>query len=186
VVNILRERVETLPPERDTVDLEALDEALAYIQAHPEQWDQGTWRCTTAMCVAGWVGELGGARWLTDGGGCLNEGGLLLDEGGHPVPPLWSSDLVRATGYTVVLATADACRPLVVEDAAEVREFARRRLGVTYPQAAELFSSDNSLADLLAMRDRLAADPRADLFLGQAHSAAEDGIGRERMGWEEL
>jgi hypothetical protein len=39
----------TLTPE----GLAVLDAALAYIDAHPDEWDQSTWMCGTSACVAG-------------------------------------------------------------------------------------------------------------------------------------
>lgn len=174
--NTRRERVETLPPELDGPDLEALDEALAYIQAHPEQWNQDTWRCSTSMCLAGWVGELGGATWLTDHDGRTPDGGEVLTADGLGLG-LTAHDLVKAVGETAVISWLDA----EVRDAVGVAEWARRRLGLREDQAAELFEGSNTLADLKAMRDRLAADPSADLYLGLD---AEDP--RDVAEWSEL
>jgi hypothetical protein len=33
--------------------LTRLDAALAYIDAHPQEWDQSRWVCETGGCVAG-------------------------------------------------------------------------------------------------------------------------------------
>jgi len=48
------------------INLERLDEAIAYIEAHPEQHDQRHWfrrsDCGTTACLAGTVAMLGGWR----------------------------------------------------------------------------------------------------------------------------
>lgn len=35
-------------------------QALDYIKAHPEEWDQSVWECGTVACFAGWVVRLSG------------------------------------------------------------------------------------------------------------------------------
>lgn len=37
--------------------------ALEYIEAHPEEWDQETWRCGTQCCIAGHVARIAGCTW---------------------------------------------------------------------------------------------------------------------------
>ena len=39
---------------------------LGYLEAHPDQHLQETWRCSTGMCYAGWYGQLSGAQWVID------------------------------------------------------------------------------------------------------------------------
>jgi hypothetical protein len=42
-----------------------LRKTLDHIKAHPQEWDQQTWHCGTAMCFAGHAAMLdGGAEWL--------------------------------------------------------------------------------------------------------------------------
>lgn len=48
------------------LNLRVLDDAIEYIEAHPESWFQADWRCESGMCLAGWIGELNGVKWLTD------------------------------------------------------------------------------------------------------------------------
>lgn len=48
-----------------TINVELLDRVMAHIEAHPETWDQKTFRCESGMCVAGWAAQLGGGLWLT-------------------------------------------------------------------------------------------------------------------------
>jgi hypothetical protein len=56
----------------DSVNLKLLDEALARIDANPDEWEQVRWRCETAMCLAGHVAHAAGATWVapydSDGG----------------------------------------------------------------------------------------------------------------------
>ena len=42
------------------MNIELLDRALAYIDKHPEEWDQRTWDCGTAACIAGHTARLSG------------------------------------------------------------------------------------------------------------------------------
>lgn len=47
------------------MNLEKLDEAIAYIEAHPTEHDQATWldaKCGTTACLAGHVSLLNGGR----------------------------------------------------------------------------------------------------------------------------
>jgi uncharacterized protein YjbI with pentapeptide repeats len=43
--------------------LALLDRALAYIDAHPQEWDQDVWVCDTGGCVAGHIVHLDSAGW---------------------------------------------------------------------------------------------------------------------------
>lgn len=45
----------TGPPDPSTVDEARLRAVLAYIEAHPESWNQGEWACGTSGCLAGWT-----------------------------------------------------------------------------------------------------------------------------------
>lgn len=49
-----------------SVNVDLLRRTLAHIEQHPEEWDQGTWRCGTAACFAGHAAILAGGRWSTD------------------------------------------------------------------------------------------------------------------------
>jgi hypothetical protein len=41
-----------------------LQQTLSYIETHPEEWQQGEWRCGTNACFAGHAALLAGARWV--------------------------------------------------------------------------------------------------------------------------
>lgn len=45
------------------INVPLLKETLAYIEAHPEEWDQSKWRCGTGACFAGHAAILHGAKW---------------------------------------------------------------------------------------------------------------------------
>jgi hypothetical protein len=45
-----------------------LEKTLEHIKAFPEDWDQGYYRCGTAMCFAGHASMLAGAQWAVDDG----------------------------------------------------------------------------------------------------------------------
>lgn len=44
---------------------ELLDATLAHIKAHPKEWNQISWRCSTGMCFAGTACSLAGGVWAT-------------------------------------------------------------------------------------------------------------------------
>jgi hypothetical protein len=62
------------------MNLEKLDEAIAYIEKHPEQHDQATWfrryTCGSTACLAGHVAILDGWT-LIDGHGMAEKAGVL-------------------------------------------------------------------------------------------------------------
>lgn len=39
--------------KKDGINEKLLLETLAYIETHPQDWEQGSWRCGTGMCFAG-------------------------------------------------------------------------------------------------------------------------------------
>jgi hypothetical protein len=49
------------------INVQLLRDTLAHIEAHPETWDQATYRCGSSMCFAGWAAELDGCVWATSG-----------------------------------------------------------------------------------------------------------------------
>lgn len=48
-----------------TPNFDLLDRVLSQIDGN-EQWKQGTYRCDSGMCFAGWTVELAGGQWVTD------------------------------------------------------------------------------------------------------------------------
>jgi len=57
-----------------TVNVDLLDRTLAQIEAHPETWEQRSYRCESGMCFAGWAALLAGGRWAepeNSWNGCL-------------------------------------------------------------------------------------------------------------------
>lgn len=113
--------------------LARLDAALAWIDAHPEQHDQGIWfsrkpGCQTTCCLAGAVSILAGAEPIFD----------EKDSSG------WLGD----TGYFV--RTQDG-RKLPVD------AYAGGLLGVTGWGREDLFYGASDRADLGKVRDLLAA-----------------------------
>lgn len=114
-------------------DIERLDRALAYIEAHPEQHDQGVWLkkvdCGTAACLAGWVvvqeyPQAGFVKTAYDYGDRFSMVGINPQD--EPV-------------YVHLTAT--------------------ELLDINGEQADELFNEFNTLQHLKRMRDLLAADP---------------------------
>lgn len=122
-------------------DIARFDRALAVIEAHPELHHQGSWlvklSCGTGGCLAGHV---------------------LLQEYPDGKPSLFSPGLRGVGGYG--RTTFDGYR-LADGTVVDVEEHAGKLLGLNYSQRSFVFDSGNSAKTLRAMRDTLAADPRA-------------------------
>lgn len=58
------------PVGESTVNEAFLREVLAWIELHPERWDQREWvehtACGTTYCLAGWAYVLGTGHWFSD------------------------------------------------------------------------------------------------------------------------
>lgn len=104
-------------------NIELLDETLAHIEAHPETWKQGSWRCETGMCFAGWVCELTGGEWVDTPD---NEwGGHLVAE------PEDDATYVDTVGKVVHASTR-----------------ANRLLGLSTSETNELFNASNDITGI--------------------------------------
>src|SRR5262245_40429507 len=115
-----------------------LNETLAYIEAHPDEWDQAHWHCGTTCCFAGRAALLDGAEW---------------SRGGWNINPSKSVCVVAREddpGYDV-FTMAD--RRYV-----HVETRARRILGLTWEQSQELFRSGNGLDDIRRLVAELTGD----------------------------
>ena len=48
------------------MNIELMQQVINQIEAHPKEWDQGTWgrksACGTTMCFAGWAAHLSGFK----------------------------------------------------------------------------------------------------------------------------
>lgn len=112
--------------------LARLDAALAYIDAHPDEWRQSTWgmrtECGTSCCIAGWIVVQAGAE-------------LVFGDDAH--------------GYGV--EEAIDCLPDGEDYEESIAVFARRLLGIDSEVGRELFGGSNTRADLQDHRNRLAA-----------------------------
>jgi hypothetical protein len=124
------------------VDIERLDGALAWIEAHPEQHDQGVWvrgvvdgrvDCGTTACLAGWVVAQA-----------------------HP-DAVFIPDKLDLSPRMRHIRMHSAVR--IGDKAESVSDQARQLLGINDAQADALFSASNDLDDLKRMRDMLAKDP---------------------------
>ena len=109
-------------------------DTLDYIKAHPEDWNQETWRCSTGMCYAGWLATLAGGTWLypdPDNDEDYGEGSLVPLAGEDPDP-------VTAAVY---------------DDSPNVHVSSRAGLllGLSRTDALRLFDGDNKLEDIEAL-----------------------------------
>lgn len=98
---------------------------LDRIDAHPKQWDQGTWlyekgNCGTVACFAGWASTLAGYE----------------PELGH-----WMTFHNETTRSALAMTSPSG-------DRMDVREAARIELGISGEQADYLFAGGNTREDL--------------------------------------
>lgn len=127
------------------VNEELLRETLEYIKTHPQQWNQGVWFV--------WTNDVG--ETVLDSLNIKveeqNSCGSAFCFAGHaalrsnfPGPPKDNSRAWRAEvdGQTY-----------------EVSEYAKEKLGITWPQASALFYAGNTLADLEWMVDEIIKNP---------------------------
>ncbi|MGW5259617.1 hypothetical protein ACWEQG_01500 [Microbispora sp. NPDC004025] len=120
-----------------SVNASALRETLAHIEALPnlEGWQQGSYRCESGMCFAGWRCDLSGGQWATG----IDDMRTVRFPDHEP----WfaASCLVAEPGDTYV-AELDGVR------VTPAHHRAARLLGLNEGQAAELFDGVNDLGDL--------------------------------------
>jgi hypothetical protein len=121
--------------------LPLLDAAIAHIEAHPETWEQGSYRCESGMCLAGWIGELAGGTWAAPATSGLAEY-MLAGPGDE-------NDLVYPCGE-------DAPMVPVADRAERLLGFSRFIDGWPWGER-DLFASSNTLARIRRMRGEIAA-----------------------------
>lgn len=148
--------------ETPTPNVALLDETLAWIWAHPEEWKQEYWRCETGMCFAGWAAELAGAVWLTG----------TEDARSH---------LVKAEADDPPEHISLSAMRFGASDAVWVRTRAQRLLGLTWDEADALFMETNRLVDIRRIVGEIRAravpkhGPADSPCLGGGAAAAVDG-----------
>ena len=134
------------------------------------RWNQQVWReihpaagghrCSTSMCLAGWVVE-SEAEWLySDAYMFKHNRNLLRDSqarsSGEPYRYEWvdtyiSEDLVRVGEDYDGEAYAIGYGPHAGTRVAEAQHYARWKLGLSLEQSDELFNGDNTLYTLQAI-----------------------------------
>jgi hypothetical protein len=95
----------------------------------PNGWSQGTWRCGTGMCYAGWASALTGATFPYSADEA--QGAPITDTG----------------GYTVFVPAAVVVRDSIGKDR-RISEYARHMLGLGYEDSDLLFAGGNTLTDI--------------------------------------
>jgi hypothetical protein len=125
--------------------LPLLDAAIAHIEAHPETWVQGNYRCESGMCLAGWIGELTGARWAA------GPGDVGLREYVEAAPDELGSEIVLVANDENLVHVADRADLLLGFDG-DVR-FVVDGDGGDH----DLFDGHNDLAEIKLIRDLIAA-----------------------------
>lgn len=132
---------------RPEIDVELLEEAMSFIEAHPEMHEQAHWfnPCKTAFCFAGHVAVLSGVE--------------SPISAGLEIGDIWG---VTADGKSVAMDDdADAC---VHGGTRHVSYYAQSLLGLTFQQGDALFSAYNTREVLRHLVDVLKADPEVDLY----------------------
>lgn len=123
----------TAPADCGLRGLALLDAAIAQIEAHPETWEQGTWRCESGMCVAGWTATLAGGEWAYPPNAEGSKSAFLV-----PVPGDSARDIRNTSHGPAVFARFRAARLLGLFDA--------------FPL---IFEPENDLAEIRRLRDEM-------------------------------
>lgn len=114
---------------------------LDAIKKNPEVWDQGSWRCGSGMCFAGWAAMLTGAKWV------YPQDNLYVDEYGET--DNFENEMVEIPEE--LRETFDG------KEALHVSYFAEKVLGIDSDQRGVLFFGSNTIrmieAMLLAIKD---------------------------------
>ena len=129
------EALEALPPP----NLPLLRKVLDHVDAHPQEWNQGTWivqtrnvdqSCGTACCIAGWASLLSG------------------DE----------PEFEPMLGLTATGLVYEARAATVATDNGErfISRRAQELLGLTSVEADELFAGGNSRAQVQRIAEQIA------------------------------
>lgn len=117
--------------ERTSEQIALVQQALAYIEAHSDEWEQGTWRCQTGMCIAGHALRLAGRQWA------LPEPSLTMP---------WKNSLLKAgPNDPTEIQWFDSLLGLDVVTASDAAE---RLLGLTKIEADILFAGTNTIDTL--------------------------------------
>lgn len=103
------------------INVDLLDRTLAHVEAHPDEWNQLTYRCESGLCFAGWAAVLAGGRWVE--------------------PEKYSSVLVAEEG------DPDEDR-LHTSGSVHAHDRAQRVLGLDGDTADDLFAAGNDIHDL--------------------------------------
>lgn len=111
-----------------------LRRTLDWIEKHPEEHDQTTWRCKTGMCFAGHAVTLAGGRWAFNAASDPNRAAYL-----HAVQGDDPHQVRFIGGHRVIKA----------------RDRAQRILGLSDERADDLFDASNCRVDLREMVDDL-------------------------------
>lgn len=146
------------------LNIDLLDRTMNYINEHPDEHDQGVWRCGTSRCFAGWACSLDGA----------------VPEIPEDYIPYWKTDWrssapggqrtrerfieyyteVFASGYSPerLAELADEEAPnksdaiiLTDQEKTDIASYARQALGLDSRSAEILFDGENSLQGLQGM-----------------------------------
>lgn len=163
------------------INLDLLKKTYVHISKNPEEWNQGTWRCGTGMCFAGWAVTLAGRLWVTsdvnspaayyivdpNGEYVFNKETDRVERDpvaraervirewvntGEPLDTYWRNILAEHMESVKRYLEKVGRNPDNFVRCSLVREVARDELGLTENQADNLFHADNTLRGI---RDKL-------------------------------
>lgn len=126
------------------INVDLLDQTLAHIEAHPEQWSQRGWRRTSTMCFASHAAALAGGIWA------------------HP-----ARDAEVSSSY-LVADPGDPAQDVDAFGTIHTRCRATRLLGLSEGQARKLFYA---VDDLDVLR-RIVAELKAEYSIEQAEAVS--------------
>lgn len=110
--------------------LEVVEEEAVKLGTEECRWDQGSWRCGTGMCFAGWAVHLDGAKWASEDGYSDHYDDVVAEPGDNVTSVPWDD---VTPGVTAVVSVA-------------IR--AQQILGLTDDEANVLFAASNDIDDI--------------------------------------
>lgn len=114
-----------------TFNSELANKALDLIRLDPKHHLQGTWRCGSGQCYAGWTAIAAGVNWYTDDVADRYYQHVVVPDG-------------FADDFSVVLQKSDGESVRIMH----VGEFAGIALGIDGSEADVLFSASNSREEI--------------------------------------
>ena len=160
-----------------------LREVREYIDAHPEDWFQQDWRCSSGLCFAGTAVALDGGIWFTLSPSAGDSEMLVAREDDDPVASQTAWLTLRDPGFDEdrwIKGLDDQTLPMLLVSA---RDRAMRILGLDDDEASILFDGGNDkhlldevLVEFASYEDWTDAYVENDRIDAEAMATQEAGV----------